>query len=67
MTAINKCILRGNALIECFGQVTGWWVGCKPCSRGDNGGGQEHAHAMTREAAIAMWNGANPIGEGEKI
>ncbi len=59
----NPCVSCGNTSVEIFGQDgagfgSGWWCGCKPCSRVKVGG--EYCHAPTRDAAIEKWNVMNP-------
>ncbi len=59
----NPCVSCGNTDVEIFGQDgagfgSGWWCGCRPCSRAKFGG--EHCHAPTRDAVIEKWNVMNP-------
>jgi len=50
----SPCPKCGNDFIELFSGHSGWWVGCKPCSKVD--GGPEHFLAESRDAAIQKWN-----------
>lgn len=54
LTTCSPCPKCGNDFIELFGGHSGWWVGCKPCSKVD--GGPEHFLAESRDSAITKWN-----------
>lgn len=44
----------GNDFIEIFGDdISGWWVGCKPCSRA---GLHNHSKHAIRAQAVSHWN-----------
>ncbi len=54
MSELDPCPLCGNDFIEILGSDPKWWVGCKPCSKRDDG--PEHMTAMTRGEAVKKWN-----------